>query len=84
MDLLDTATRKRSMEELSGSQRKRFKTTELPLTPGQRSSIDTLLHTFKKKGEFDVLRKKVWAVFDESVRQFCVVEIIFLVQRFKS
>ncbi|KAL8687951.1 MAG: hypothetical protein Q9218_006013 [Villophora microphyllina] len=38
--------------------RKRFKTSELPLNATQRSAIDGLLHTFKKKGEYDVLRKK--------------------------
>lgn len=30
--------------------RKRFKTSELPLTSTQRATIDSLLHTVKKKG----------------------------------
>ncbi|KAL8636430.1 MAG: hypothetical protein Q9228_006171 [Teloschistes exilis] len=46
--------------------RKRFKTSDLPLNATQRSAIDGLLHTFKKKGEYDVLRKKVWAQYLES------------------
>ena len=47
--------------------RKRFKTSELPLSATQRSTIDDLLHTIKKKGEYDTLRKKVWSQFVESV-----------------
>ena len=47
--------------------RKRFKPSELPLSATQRSTIDDLLHTIKKKGEYDALRKKVWSEFVESV-----------------
>lgn len=47
--------------------RKRFKTSELPITATQKSTIDGLLHTIKKKGEYDLLRKKVWSQFEESV-----------------
>ncbi|MCJ1467336.1 hypothetical protein MMC07_005960 [Pseudocyphellaria aurata] len=46
--------------------RKRFKTTELPLNSTQRSTIDGLLHTIKKKGEYDALRKKVWSQYADS------------------
>lgn len=46
---------------------KRFKTAELPLTSAQRSTIDGLLHTIKKKGEYDAFRKRVWSRFAESV-----------------
>ncbi|KAL8645383.1 MAG: hypothetical protein Q9226_007332 [Calogaya cf. arnoldii] len=46
--------------------RKRFKTSELPLSATQRSTIDELLHTIKKKGEYDTLRKKVWSDFVDS------------------
>ena len=55
--------------------RKRFKTTELPLNSTQRSTIDSLLHTIKKKGEYDALRKKVWSQYAESVSvgQECLV-----------
>jgi hypothetical protein len=49
--------------------RKKIKTSELPLTSAQRSTIDTLLHTIKKKGEYDALRKRVWSEYAESVSQ---------------
>ena len=68
MASVNVVSHKHSLEVLTGPQRKRFKTSELPLTSGQRSSIDALLHTFKKKGGFDVLRKKVWAGFNDDVR----------------
>lgn len=48
--------------------RKKFKVTELPITQAKRSAIDSLQHTFKKKGEFDSIRKKVYAQFSEGVR----------------
>lgn len=53
--------------------RKRFKTSELPLSATQRSTIDELLHTIKKKGEYDTLRKKVWSEFVDSVSIFPTV-----------
>ncbi|KAL9577663.1 MAG: hypothetical protein Q9212_006220 [Teloschistes hypoglaucus] len=56
----------REEEEEDLPPRKRFKTSDLPLNATQRSAIDSLLHTFKKKGEYDVLRKKVWAQYLES------------------
>ncbi|KAL8868011.1 MAG: hypothetical protein Q9174_005276 [Haloplaca sp. 1 TL-2023] len=46
--------------------RKRFRVSELPINASQRSAIDGLLHTYKKKGEFDELRKKVWSQYLES------------------
>lgn len=48
--------------------RKKPKVSELPLSSAKRASIDGLLHTFKKKGEFDALRKKTWAQFEESTQ----------------
>ncbi|KAL8833339.1 MAG: hypothetical protein Q9170_004328 [Blastenia crenularia] len=56
-------------EETVFQPRKRFKTSELPLNATQRSTIDSLLHTIKKKGEFDALRKKVWSQFGQSNTQ---------------
>lgn len=70
MASVESILRKHSLEDMAGTQRKRFKTSELPLNSGQRLSIDALLHTFKKKGEFDALRKKVWAGFNESVSPY--------------
>ncbi|KAI4243357.1 MAG: hypothetical protein L6R40_003529 [Gallowayella cf. fulva] len=46
--------------------RKRFKSSELPLNATQRSTIDGLLHTIKKKGEYDTLRKTVYSRFEDS------------------
>lgn len=55
------------LNEPSFTPRKRFKLSELPLSPAQRSAIDSLLHTIKKKGEYDALRKTVWSQYAESV-----------------
>ena len=49
------------------SHRRKIKTSELPLNAAQRSSIDSLLHTIKKKGDFDSVRKRVWSQYTESV-----------------
>jgi hypothetical protein len=48
-------------------QRKKLKLSDLPITGAQRSTIDGLLLTFKKSGEFDKLRKAVLAQFESSV-----------------
>ena len=63
----DIATNKHALENDLLLPRKKFKTSELPLSSVQRSSIDGLLHTIKKKGEYDALRKKVWSEFENSV-----------------
>ncbi|SMQ47598.1 unnamed protein product [Zymoseptoria tritici ST99CH_3D7] len=49
--------------------RKKPKISELPLSGAQRASIDGMLHTFKKKGEFDSLRKKVFQQYNESAQR---------------
>ena len=54
-------------------QRRKIKTSELPLNAAQRSSIDSLLYTIKKKGEFDSVRKRVWSQFTESVSPDAIV-----------
>lgn len=64
---LDTMASKHKLDEPALLPRKRFKASELPLTSTQRSSIDGLLHTIKKKGEYDSLRKRVWSQLEESV-----------------
>ena len=48
--------------------RKKFRASELPLEASQRSAIDGLVRNIKKRGEFDTLRKQVWAEYTESVR----------------
>ena len=67
MALSDAMASKHKLAEPALLPRKRFKASELPLTSIQRSSIDGLLHTIKKKGEYDSLRKRVWSQFEESV-----------------
>ncbi|MCJ1401011.1 hypothetical protein MMC11_004223 [Xylographa trunciseda] len=57
---------KQPTEETILPQRKKIRTSDLPLNAAQRSSIDSLLHTIKKKGEFDSLRKRVWSQYAES------------------
>lgn len=47
--------------------RKKLKLSDLPIAGTQRSAIDALLLTFKKSGEFDKLRKAVFAQFEQSV-----------------
>ena len=63
----DTMATKHALEEQPFVPRKKFKTSELPLNSAQKASIDGLLHTIKKKGEYDTLRKQVWSQFAESV-----------------
>lgn len=65
--VLDAMASKHKLDEPAVLPRKRFKASELPLTSTQRSSIDGLLHTIKKKGEYDSLRKRVWSQLEESV-----------------
>jgi hypothetical protein len=50
--------------------RKKIKLSDLPIGGPQRSAIDQLLLKFKKSGEFDKLRKAVFAQFESSVRDF--------------
>jgi hypothetical protein len=47
--------------------RKKIKVSDLPITSAQRQAVDGLLHTFKKNGEFDKLRKGVYNEFAQSV-----------------
>ena len=53
-----------TMESL---QRKKFKASELPLSPVQHKAIDSLRVAFKKKGSFDNVRKNIWNEFNDSV-----------------
>ena len=67
MSSITPQVQKRPHPEEDGTARKRFKTSELPLSVTTRSAIDGLVVTFQKKGEFDRLRKQVWAKFESSV-----------------
>jgi hypothetical protein len=46
---------------------RRFQTSELPLSATVKTSIDQLVLTFKKHGEFDKLRRGIWGDFEQSV-----------------
>ena len=47
--------------------RKKVKISDLPINATQRNAIDGLLHSYKKKGEFDKLRKEIYNQFAQSV-----------------
>lgn len=53
--------------DIESVKRKKFKTDDLPLSAAQHAVIDKLLHSFKKKGGFDSVRKQIWADFNEGV-----------------
>ena len=57
---------KRSLD-IAERPRKKYKVADLPITASQRSAIDGLVHTIKKKGIYDVLRKQIWAQYNDSV-----------------
>jgi hypothetical protein len=47
--------------------RKKLVASDLPITGEQRQSIDALLLTFRKSGEFDKLRKAIFTQFETCV-----------------
>ena len=58
----------RSAEQDSQIPAKRsFKPSDLPLTSMQRTSIDALVSTLKKRGGFDALRKTVLEDYSRGV-----------------
>lgn len=69
---------KRASPEVNFWQRKKFKTEELPLSAAQHAAIENLLHSFKKKGGFDNVRKKIWADFDGGV---CYLRVVLSMGR---
>lgn len=58
---------KRPALNIESLKSKKFKADDLPLSSAQHASIDKLLHSFKKKGGFDSIRKKIWADFNDGV-----------------
>ncbi|KFX99985.1 hypothetical protein V495_05928 [Pseudogymnoascus sp. VKM F-4514 (FW-929)] len=56
--------------------RKKIKTSELPLSSATRSAIESLSHTFKKKGNYDALRKQVWETLQTSDFETNLIESI--------
>lgn len=63
-DVHSTAKRPIDIESVK---HKKFKTDDLPLSAAQHAVIDKLLHSFKKKGGFDSVRKQIWADFNDGV-----------------
>jgi hypothetical protein len=58
---------KRPALDIESLKRKKFKADDLPLSAAQHAAIDKLLHSFRKKGGFDNMRKQIWAEFNDGV-----------------
>ena len=69
MSVTETLSRKRELEEGESPLDKKVKVSDLPVSAAKRASMEALVQTFKKKGAFDDLRKKVWAKFEDSVSE---------------
>jgi hypothetical protein len=67
MEDVQVENKKRASVGIDSVKRKKFKADDLPLSGAQHAAIDKLLHSFKKKGGFDSVRKKIWAEFNEGV-----------------
>ena len=63
----DVPGNKRSVLDIESVKHKKFKADDLPLSAAQHAAIDRLLHSFRKKGGFDNMRKQIWAEFNEGV-----------------
>ena len=50
--------------------RKKLKTSDLPIASATRGAIDALTLSFKKKGNYDALRKQAWEGLQRSVSDF--------------
>lgn len=64
---IDVAPSTKAEASVPERPRKKIKTSELPLSSATRSAIESLSHTFKKKGNYDALRKQVWETLQTSV-----------------
>lgn len=63
--------RKHSLEgDGHGATRKKLKLSDLPISQAKRSAIDNLLHTFRKKGEYDAMRKSLFTQFEADVSEW--------------
>jgi hypothetical protein len=63
--------------------RKKLKTSDLPLSSATRTSIDQLAHQYKKKGQYDSLRKDIWQNLQADVSLALAIGDI-LIEIFKS
>ncbi|KAJ6120606.1 hypothetical protein N7523_004886 [Penicillium sp. IBT 18751x] len=62
----DVPGSKRPALDIESLKRKKFKADDLPLSAAQHAAIDRLLHSFRKKGGFDNMRKQIWAEFNDG------------------
>ena len=79
MAALETALIKRGLDQLSTpeiSHPKRFRSSDLPLSAAQKSAIDGLVHTIKKKGIYDKLRHDLLALFMKGVGRAFYYELL--------
>lgn len=61
-------TRKRALDaDGPVNARKKLRPSELPLSQAKRSAIDSLVHTFRKKGQYDTIRKELMAQYVAGV-----------------
>lgn len=64
-------TQKRAADgDVPVSVRKKLRPSELPLSQAKRSAIDSLVHTFRKKGQYDSIRKELMAQYQSGVCDF--------------
>jgi hypothetical protein len=62
-------SRKRALDgDTPANTRKKLRPSELPLSQTKRSAIDSLVHTFRKKGQYDSIRKELMAQYASGVR----------------
>ena len=57
--------------------RKKLKTSDLPVASALRDASQQLALTFKKKGDYDALRKQVWEKLEGSVSSHFGKQITF-------
>lgn len=69
---------KRPSVDMESLKRKKFKAEDLPISAAQHAAIDKLLHSFKKKGGFDSIRKQIWAEFNDGVGHSLVKALHFV------
>ena len=61
-------TRKRALDgDGPATVRKKLRPSELPLSQAKRSAIDSLVHTFRKKGQYDSIRKELMNQYSAGV-----------------
>jgi len=53
--------------------RKKLNPSDLPISQVKRSAIDGLVNSFKKKGEFDAMRRQLFAQFEAHVSALATV-----------